>query len=90
MALSSIILNITITKLALLPGRDRAKQRKTAQARTSGPDSTANSGNFDTSTSIARMSATEYVEYPPLRQNKIHVSLKHKLQRQHTYHVSIC
>jgi hypothetical protein len=71
MVINSLESDITVTKLALFPGRDRTKQRKTAQARNSGPDSTADSGNFDTSTSISRISATEYGEYPPLGQNKI-------------------
>ena len=65
--------NIIITKLVLLSGRDKTRQRKTAQASISGPDSTIeNSGNFDISTSISRISPTENAEHPPLRQkNKI-------------------
>lgn len=63
--------NVIITKLALLSGRDRTRHRKTAQASISGPDSTIeNSGNFDISTSISRISATENAEHPTLRQKQ--------------------
>jgi hypothetical protein len=57
--------------LALLSGRDRTRHRKTAQASISGPDSTIeNSGNFDISASISRISPTENVEHPTLRQKQ--------------------
>lgn len=57
--------------MALLSGRDRTRQRKTAQASISGPDSTIkNSGNFDISTSISRISPTENAENPPLRKKQ--------------------
>jgi hypothetical protein len=62
----------------LLSGRDRTRQRKTAQASISGPDSTnENSGNFDISTSISRISPTENAEHPPLGQ-KQNIRLKWK------------
>jgi hypothetical protein len=56
--------------MQLLPRRDWTKQRKTAHARISGPDSSIkNSGNFDISI-ISRISPTENAEHSTLEQKQ--------------------